>query len=380
MTAILPPRLDPARVEALLTRAHREVDQGLLPSCQLALAVDGEVVVHEAIGDATLDTRYVVFSCTKALVAGAMWVLIGEGLVDPASRVVEHVPEFGTNGKEVVTVEHVMLHTSGFPYAPLGPPAWSTREGRLAAFGRWRLDWEPGTRYEYHATSAHWVLAEIIERVTGRDYRDVVEERVTRPAGLTRRVLGVPEDQQDGVATLVAVGEPATPDELEAAFGVRELPATEVTPDAMLAFNAPEVRAVGVPGGGAVMGAADLATYYQALLHDPGGIWRPDVLADVTSHVRCNLPDPWSGVPAMRTLGLVLAGDDGRASLRHNFGKTVSPGAFGHAGAAGQIAWADPATGLSFGYCTNGIDQHQVREPRRGTALSSLAAVCAGPR
>jgi CubicO group peptidase (beta-lactamase class C family) len=60
-----------------------------------------------------------------------------------------------------------MLHTAGFPHAPLGPPAWDTREGRLAAFGRWSLNWEPGSTYEYHATSAHWVLAEIIDRVTG---------------------------------------------------------------------------------------------------------------------------------------------------------------------------------------------------------------------
>ena len=72
----------------------------------------------------------------------------------------------------------------------------------------------------------------------------------------------------------------------------------------------------------------------------------------------------------------VLAGDDGRSHLR-GMGRTVSPRAFGHNGAGGQLAWADPATGLSLGYCTNGIDLNLVREPRRGTAISSLAAVCA---
>ena len=58
-------------------------------------------------------------------------------------------------------------------------------------------------------------------------------------------------------------------------------------------------------------------------------------------------------------------------------GRTVSPRAVGHNGAGGQIAWADPATGLSFAYVTNGLDQHILREPRRTTALASLAAVCA---
>ena len=60
--------------------------------------------------------------------------------------------------------------------------------------------------------------------------------------------------------------------------------------------------------------------------------------------------------------------DDGRSNLR-GMGRAVSPRAFGHNGAAGQIAWADPATGLSFCYL--------LREPRRTTAMASYAAVCA---
>ena len=150
---------------------------------------------------------------------------------------------------------------------------------------------------------------------------------------------------------------------------------SSVTPAALLGFNAPEARAVGVPGGGGVMRACDLALFYQGLLHNPGGLWDPAVLADATGRVRNRLPDRNTGIPANRSLGLVLAGDDGRSHLR-GFGRTVSAGAFGHNGAGGQLAWADPATGLSLGWCTNGIDLNLVREPRRGTAISSLAAVC----
>jgi CubicO group peptidase (beta-lactamase class C family) len=367
--------LDTAKVDALIARARREVDEGFLPSAQVALARDGELIAFEAFGDATTDTRYVVFSCTKAFVAGAMWALIGDGLVDVSKRVVEYVPEFGTNGKDVITVEQVMLHTAGFPHAPLGPPLWATPQGRREAFAKWRLNWEPGTSYEYHATSAHWVLSAIIENVTGTDFRDVVEDRVTGPAGLPR-VLGLAPSDQDDIAEIVTVGEPATPEEIKAAFGVDQLPATEVTPDAILNFNRPEAREVGVPGGGGVMRACDLALYYQALLHDEGDIWKPDVLNDVTTNVRNRIPERWSGIPANRSLGLILAGDDGYSHIR-GLGRTVSPGAFGHNGAGGQLAWADPATGLSLGYTTNGYDLHVVREPRRGTAISSLAGECA---
>jgi CubicO group peptidase (beta-lactamase class C family) len=367
--------IDTAKVAALLARARREVDDGFLPSAQVALARDGELIEFEAYGDATTDTRYVVFSCTKAFVAGAMWALIGDGLVDVQRRVVDYVPEFGTNDKDVITVEQVMLHTSGFPHAPLGPPQWATADGRRVAFARWRLNWEPGSSYEYHATSAHWVLAAIIDAVTGDDYRDVVAERVTTPAGLPR-VLGLAVDEQDGIAPLVTVGDTATPEEINAVFGVESLPVTEVTPEALLAFNDPANIEVGVPGGGAAMRACDLALYYQALLHNPGEMWKPDVLADATSVVRNRIPERWTGVPANRSLGLLLAGDDGFSHIR-GMGRTASAGTFGHNGAGGQLAWADPATGLSLGYCTNGLDQHVVREPRRGTAISSLAAVCA---
>ena len=123
--------------------------------------------------------------------------------------------------------------------------------------------------------------------------------------------------------------------------------------------------------------ASDLALFYQALLHNPAGIWKPDVLTDVTTHVRCTMKD-WLGTPANRSIGLVLAGDDGKSNLR-GMGRTVSPGAFGHNGAGGQIAFADPATGVSFAYLTNGLDQNVVREARRNTAIASRAADCATP-
>ena len=94
------------------------------------------------------------------------------------------------------------------------------------------------------------------------------------------------------------------------------------------------------------MRAADLALFYQALLHNPGEMWKPDVLADATGNVRNHLPERMTGIPANRTLGLVQAGDDGLATSAA-WAAPCRRGAFGHNGAGGQIAWADPATGLS---------------------------------
>lgn len=366
----------PERVDELLQRARREVDEGVLPSCQVALAKDGELVAFETFGDADAETRYVIFSATKPFVAGTVWQLLAEGSLSVDQRVAELVPEFGTNGKDVITIEQVMLHTSGFPTSVLDPRTWDDTDARLAAFASWTLDYEPGTVYWYHPTSAHWVLAELIERVTGNDFRDEVRSRVVEPLQLPSFALGGEAATTGSFAELELRGEPMTPDELEAIIGIREIPQTEAADENLLTLNLPEARAAGIPGGGAVATAADLALFYQALLHNPGGLWDDALLRDATSRVRNNLPDPMLGVPASRGLGVIIAGDDGRANMR-GFGKTNSPAAFGHNGAAGQIAWADPATGLSFGYVTNGIDRHLVRQARRGVGLASRAAVCA---
>jgi CubicO group peptidase (beta-lactamase class C family) len=365
--------LDPTAVDALVARARRDVDDGLLPACQLALALDGEVLVHEAIGDATPGTRFPMYSATKPVVAAVVWQLLGEGCISPDTPVAEVIPEFGANGKEAVTLDHVLLHTAGFPQAPLGPPAWASHDGRRQAFARWQLRWPAGSRYEYHPTSAHWVLAELIHALTGEDHTVAVRRRVLDPLGLDDLRLG--EGDDPSFTPLVLCGEPASPDELEAALGVRSLEVGEVTDDALLSLNTPDARAVGVPGGGGRSTAADLALLYQAFLHDPKGLWEPSVLADATSVVRNTYTDPMLGHPANRTRGLIVAGDDGRSNLR-GMGRTVSPRAFGHNGAAGQVAWADQATGLSFAYLTSGRDLNVLREHRRTTALSSLAAVC----
>jgi CubicO group peptidase (beta-lactamase class C family) len=359
---------------ALLERCRREVDDGLLPSCQIAVASGDELIAYETFGAAEPDSRYVIFSCTKALVVGAFWLLLGEGAVTLDQRVADVIPEFATNGKEVVTVRQLLLHEGGFPHAPLDLVRETTREQRLDRFGRWRLNWEPGTRFEYHPTSAHWVMAELIERLSGVDYLSFIRARVLDPLGLTRLRLGVPPDEQGDINDLVSCGEPPSSEELEAVFGVPGLTLTmlqgEVTDAALLGFNRPDIRALGVPGGGGISTAADLALYYQALLHDPDGLWDPAWLAAGTREVHGERPDPLTHVSSNRALGTVIAGE-GRDAAMRGFGHTVSPRAFGHAGAGGQIAFADPDSDLSFSYLTNGLDANVIREHRRTASIAS---------
>ncbi len=221
-------------------------------------------------------------------------------------------------------------------------------ERRRARFAQWRSEWEPGTRFEYHAGSAHWVLADLIERVTGTDFRDFVEQRVTRPLGLPR-VLGIPEDEQGDIAPLVRVG--------------------DGTDQQVMLLDEPSARAMGAPGGGAIMRAADLALFYQALLHNPEGLWDAAVLDDATTNVRCVLPDNLLQVPVNRTLGLVVAGDDGQHVMRY--------GSFGQANGAALVRARGRARSGRLGRSRHGVVVrvlHQRDRRRRGEGSRARAA------
>jgi CubicO group peptidase (beta-lactamase class C family) len=362
--------LDPAGLDALVARARRDVDDGTLPSCQIALAQHGELVVSETFG-APDDARYVTFSVTKAFSAAIAWLLIGDGSLRDSTRVAEVVPEFGANGKHDVTIEHLLTHTAGFPRAPMRPEEGADRDRRVKRMATWRLDWAPGTRTEYHATSAYWALVEVIDRIADGDYRRLFADRIAGRLGLPRLMLGVPVEQQEGILPVVACGEQADGQE---GLGDR---VKETGENFLLRFNEPEVLAAGVPGAGAVASASDIALFYQGLLHNPGEVWSADVLHDATANIRNRLNDALFNCPANRTLGLVVAGDDGK-SLSRGFGRSVGPRTFGAMGVGGQIAWADPDSGVSFGYVANGLDVDVVGSFMRSAKIAGLAARAAG--
>ena len=372
--------------KALKARAQHDIDAGLLPACQYALALDGEVLLQETLGDTTPDPRFAIWSSTKPVFASVVWQLIGEGRLDPDAPVVDLWPEFGAHGKDTVTLEHLLLFTAGFPNAPLDFATIDDREARARQIEQWTLDWQPGTKFAYHALSAHWVMAELVMRVTGTDHRVALRERVLDPLGLDRLELGVPVERQADVQGMVESGEPATAEEIAEALGLPELPpalremfdqAATATAggDPLLLLEQPHVRAAGLPAGGAVSDAACLALFYQHLLHDPKGIWDPAVLHDVKTNVRNTFVGEPLNVVAMRTLGLDVQGDDPTARFRSGSG-AASPATFGHGGAGGQIAWADPVSGLSFAYLTNGLDRNAVRGARRVRELATAAVAC----
>ncbi len=364
-------------VTALLSRVRRDVDEGLLPAAQIALARNGEVVAAESFGSASNESLICLFSATKGIVYAAAWLLFQDGRLAEDERVADIIPEFASHGKDQVTVQQLFTHTSGFPQAPFAPLQWNSKEETLQRFSQWRLNWEPGSRCEYHATSSMWVIAEIIERRGGMPYAEFIRKRVLDPLGMASIFVGLPDAENARVLPVTHEGAPPTEEDY-AKLGMR-VPA-EINEETLLAFNRPEVRAVGAPGAGAFANAQDLALFYQALLHgglDGVEVWNQDTLASARRIRTGELVDAASKQLANRGLGILICGERGGAF--RGFGKANSPLAFGHPGSGGQLAWADPATGLSLAFLTPGHDRNFMNQMQRAAAISHLAAQCATP-
>ena len=99
-----------------------------------------------------------------------------------------------------MTITQLLNFTAGFPNPPQGEGTqvdqYMTSAGRTATFAAWPLEWEPGSEWQYHPGSAHWVMAEIIERLTHMNWRDYMRSRLLDPCGLSNFLIGPPVEHQ----------------------------------------------------------------------------------------------------------------------------------------------------------------------------------------
>ncbi|WP_243407559.1 serine hydrolase domain-containing protein [Frankia canadensis] len=355
--------VDPVRLEALVRHVRDAMATFPLPSAQLAVARGGQLVLNAAFGDTDLTRRYVLQSAGRTVVASIAWQLLDQGLISLDDTIASIIPEFGTNGKDVVTVEQVLTHTAGLPFAPLGYPKMLSHDERMAAFGRWRLTYPPGARLEFHLTSAAWIIAELVWRRTGVTIAEYLRTRLCEPLGLSLE-LGVPvERQADSVAPMIATDR--TSDD------------QEVDPWGPWYVSRPEILAAGEPSHSLVGTAADVALHYQAVVHS--GRWSPEIVAEATRVRRSEAPhgDQLYGggdIPTHMGLFTTISGRYNGSWL-----PTVgSPATWGHGGAAYQLGFYDPEADLSVACLTNGYPLSGYDYTRRGVSylvnLANLAA------
>jgi len=351
--------VDPARLDVFLRRARLEVEHGPLPSAQVAVAKDGKLVAFETFGDARSDSRYILQSVGRTMVAGTIWKVIDDGLLSIDERVGDIIPEFATNGKEVVTVKQVLTHTAGFPFAPLGYPKMLERTRRLEAMAKWRLDYEPGSRFQYHLTGAAWVIAELVERRTGLPFADYMRAEIVDPLGLGF-ILPVAADRYEELVAVPSAFDRVSDDQ-------------EVDPWGPWYLANADVLAGGEPSHSIVATAADVALFLQAFVHS--GLWSAAIVAEGTRVQVCEAPagDQLYGGSDRRTsmgLFLTVCGEDRGPWLP----ATGSDATFGNGGAPCQMGYMDPEAGTSFAFLTNGYPVSGYDYTRRGTnRITNLA-------
>jgi CubicO group peptidase (beta-lactamase class C family) len=331
--------VDPERLDLFLRRIRLEVEHGPLPSAQAAVARNGRLVAFETYGDATNESRYILQSVGRTAVAASVWKLLGEGLLSLDERVGDIIPEFATNGKEVVTVEQVLTHTAGFPFAPLGYPKMLERSRRLEAFGKWRLDWEPGSRFQYHLTSAAWVIAELVERRTGLSFSDYFHAEIVEPLGLGL-MLPVPTDRFQQVLAVPVATDRTSDDQ-------------EVDPWGPWYLAKADVLAGGEPSHSIAGTAADMVMLFQALYHTD--LWKHGIVDEATRIYRSEAAygeKLYGGSDEVTNMALFC-------TVKGQFGSSFTPRTgsartFGNGGAPFQLAFMDPEAGTSFAFLTNG--------------------------
>ena len=352
--------LDPDRLERLYATIEAHIAEGRYPGAQLAIARHGKLAALRTFGEARIDpptaaterTLWLLFSQTKPVVGAAIWQLVDQGALSFADKIADHLPEFARHGKGLITVQQVVTHQGGFPDASVSPAAWEDHERLRAEVCDFALQWEPGTRMKYHGLSAHWVLAALIEAITGRDYREVIRRDLLDPLGLDDLRVGVSPELQDRCADMHAPGD------------------GQASPGAE-AINAPAWRAAGVPGAGGYATAAAMAAFYQLLLGEGRlngtRVLSPRVVQLATRNHTGERLDELQGVAMHRGLGVYVRGVEGGARA---LGTLAAPRTFGHGGAGSSQSWGDPDSGLSFTYLSN--TRHGAWHDQRMDKLSNL--------
>ena len=271
-------------------------------------------------------------SSVKPVMGVAIAQLWERDLLALDDPVCEHIPEFGTKGKETITLRHVLTHTGGFR---LAAAQWSSAPWNeiIVEICDSELEggWVPGEHAGYHVSSGWYVLGEIVRRLDGRPFDRYVREAIFEPLDMHDSWVGMPAERHGGYGDRVAVMHATTAD------GPVPHPYWPWTGTA-------EGCAMCRPGGSAWGPIRELGLFYEALLSGGRSVLRPQTVEALTTRHTVGLLDRTFGVALDRGLGVVVD------SKRHGpgadwFGSHCSSRTFGHGGFVSSVGFADPGMG-----------------------------------
>ncbi|MBJ7001666.1 beta-lactamase family protein [Streptomyces sp. CRPSP2-6A1] len=350
----------------------------------VAVYRDGRRVVDLWAGTRDVDgtapwesgTAQIVRSATKGVVAAGLLLLHQRGELDLDAPVGTYWPEYKAAGKERTLVRHLLAHRAGVPVLdrPLTPAEAADPDLGAAAVAAQAPVWEPGTDHGYHAQTYSWLTGELVRRVTGRPVGEWLADEIAGPVGADLW-LGLPEAERGRVGR---VGDIEAP---QSAGGLKLRPKRSVSaayadPDSLTrrAFaaitplpdeNDPAYRAAALPASNGIATADGLARVYASLI------------GEVDGGVRLFTPATVELARAEQSAGpdrvLVVATRFGLGHMLHGSASPLlSSGSFGHPGRGGALAFADPESGVAFGYVTNGFRKSVTADPRAQALVRAL--------
>jgi CubicO group peptidase (beta-lactamase class C family) len=382
----------------VIEKLRQQIEAGQHLGGALAVWSRGAPIVDVVFGDRNTegapwenDTVAVAFSTTKGMASLALHMLADAGEIDYEAPVARYWPEFGRNGKEAITVRHVLTHEAGLhrirDYVS-DPEAITDWDRMVEIVESMEPAYEPGTANGYHATSFGWLVGELIRRVSGTDIATFVRDEISRPLGLDGFFIGMPPEETGRLAKLTMDTSappqiPLAPQSAATSQGVdkQSSPGDPPTPSLeegarsiapgfeRIIANDTEILTVPLPAGNGVFTARSLAKAYSAMVEAPQGR-RDPLLSETTlekvSAIYNSRPDIVIGLPMMWRLGY------------HSVftASGVLPRAIGHFGFGGSGAFLDLDSGLSAALVPNKISLSFMGN-MRFVELADVAIQCA---
>jgi CubicO group peptidase (beta-lactamase class C family) len=315
-----------------------------------------------------VDTLAPVWSATKGPAAVCCLMALNEANLPLDCPVSEVWPEFVVGGKAAMTFAHLLSHTAGLCALDERVPIFNY-EAVIDAIEQQTPLWEPGTKQGYHARTFGFLMDEIVRRITGLEsLGEYFRETIGSPLGLDFWI-GLPSAQHDRVACIypgkisIAGGDQpflkafSTSGTLtQRTFG------SPMGLNAVSDFNQPETWKAGYASMGGVGSARGLGQFYAMLAQ--GGTWNgreivPASVVALLSEPLSQQDDSVLCTPIAFAAGVMQDPihqdpEQPPGKMRQHFGPSLK--AFGHPGAGGCLAFADPENAISFAYVMNQME------------------------
>jgi CubicO group peptidase (beta-lactamase class C family) len=308
----------------------------------------------------TRDTLVLFWSATKGLGSACLLHVLQKNDIGLQQRVAEFWPEFAQGGKGEITLAQLLSHQAGLVAfdEPVDVLDYATV---IRALERQQPFWAPGKAHGYHARTFGFLLDELVRRIDSRSIAKYWREVFAAPLDLDIWI-GLPTEQNHRVATIYAAraGGVARPDAFYRAFSQagtmqRRAFTSPRGLNVVSAMNAPENRARDFVSFGGIGSATSLAKFYALLAN--GGVldgerfFSPETITQMTTTLTAG-NDRIFEIPTAFSAGFMK---DPAEARRRIFGPSVL--AFGHPGAGGSHAFADPENNLAFAYVMNQMEQ-----------------------